>query len=119
MDEYCVPHNPITDYNTRYSGISAETLQDVTKRLADVQQTFLTHVTAETLLVGHGLENDLGALKIMHARNIDTSIIYPHPKVQPACPPFTYPRLNHLSSSTCQPCQTCKTQIGCLWHSPT
>ena len=105
MDEYCVPHNPITDYNTRYSGISAETLQDVTKRLADVQQIFLTHVTAETLLVGHGLENDLAALKIMHARNIDTSIIYPHPKVQPVSPPSTHPAAHPSPGFTCQLCQ--------------
>ena len=81
MDEYCVPDNPITDYNTRFSGISAETLENVTQRLGDIQQAFCQHVKAETLLVGHGLENDLAALKITHARNIDTSIIYPHPKV--------------------------------------
>ena len=81
MDEYCVPTNPITDYNTRFSGINAETLEGVKNRLADVQQAFCRHVKAETLLVGHGLENDLAALKILHSRNVDTSIIYPHPKV--------------------------------------
>lgn len=83
MDEYCIPENTITDYNTRFSGISAQTLEGVTNRLADLQKAFCRHVKAETLLVGHGLENDLAALKITHARNIDTSIIFPHPKVGP------------------------------------
>ncbi|KAJ9528653.1 hypothetical protein QJQ45_020370 [Haematococcus lacustris] len=68
FDTLCVPASPITDYNTRYSGITPQMLQQVNTRLADVQAMFLQHVHAETLLVGHGLENDLRALKVIHAR---------------------------------------------------
>jgi hypothetical protein len=28
--------------------------------------------------LGHGLENDLRALKILHSRVIDTSLVFPH-----------------------------------------
>jgi hypothetical protein len=33
-----------------------------------MQALFLRHVSADTLLVGHGLENDLRALKVLHGR---------------------------------------------------
>ncbi|KAL6763962.1 ribonuclease H-like domain-containing protein, partial [Haematococcus lacustris] len=84
FDTLCVPASPITDYNTRYSGITPQMLQQVNTRLADVQAMFLQHVHAETLLVGHGLENDLRALKVIHARILDTALLFPHPRGPPA-----------------------------------
>lgn len=47
------------------------------------------------LQVGHALENDLAALRVLHARCIDTAALYPHPKVlrpDPAsCAPHRLP----------------------------
>ena len=45
------------------------------------QGQFLGLVSAETLLVGHALENDLRVLRVLHGRIVDTAILYPHPKV--------------------------------------
>ena len=46
-----------------------------------LQERFLTLVGADTLLVGHALENDLRVLRVLHGRVVDTAILYPHPKV--------------------------------------
>jgi RNA exonuclease 1 len=83
IDEYVRPKNPIVDYCTQYSGITAEIMEDTTMRLADVQQLFLQHVPAEAILVGHSIENDLLALRVLHRRIIDTTVLYPHPKGPP------------------------------------
>lgn len=72
------PDVEIIDYNTRFSGISAHDLENVTKRLIDVQQDLLSFIFAETILIGHGMENDLRALKLLHATVIDTCVAFPH-----------------------------------------
>lgn len=73
------PENLIIDYNTRFSGITARDLSKrATKSLRDVQNDLMGFINADTILVGHGLENDLRALRIIHGTVIDTSVIFPH-----------------------------------------
>ncbi|MEW5319660.1 MAG: hypothetical protein WDW38_010802 [Sanguina aurantia] len=83
LDELCVPDIPITDYNTRYSGITEEMLADCTNTLGDIQARVMAIVGSETLLVGHALENDLRALRLTHARIVDTGTLFPHPRGLP------------------------------------
>ncbi|KAG1680781.1 hypothetical protein FOA52_008114 [Chlamydomonas sp. UWO 241] len=83
MDEFVLPTNEVTDYNTRYSGIEAKTLAGCTLTLEGARQRFCGLVSAETLLVGHSLENDLNCLKVVHSRILDTALLYPHPKGPP------------------------------------
>ncbi|XP_059053959.1 RNA exonuclease 5 [Achroia grisella] len=70
------PYNDITDYLTRYSGITKSLLTDVTKRLEDVQTDIRELLPADAILVGQSLNIDLHALKMMHPYIIDTSLIY-------------------------------------------
>lgn len=72
------PLHPIIDYNTRYSGITEEQMYNVKTTLLEVQATLLAMFSNKTILVGHSLESDFKALKLIHDTVIDTSVLFPH-----------------------------------------
>merc|ERR1712004_738684 len=73
-----MPENPIVDYNTRFSGITAEDMDGVEVGIREVQAHLLTMFSAKDMLLGHSLESDLRALKLVHSTVIDTSVVFPH-----------------------------------------
>jgi len=75
---YVKPEEEIIDYNTRFSGITANDLEGVDKTLNDVHKELASFINEKTILIGHGLENDLRALRFSHTNCIDSSILYPH-----------------------------------------
>jgi len=83
-DQLVRPTEPVTDYLTEFSGITEEMLtgSDVTS-LETVQAKVLQLVSANHILVGHSLENDLDALRLVHERIIDTALLFPHPRGWP------------------------------------
>jgi RNA exonuclease 1 len=58
------PHAEILDYNTRWSGITEEQLQNCNVTFEDVQKRLLKFFNSKSILIGHSLESDLKALKV-------------------------------------------------------
>lgn len=96
------PIGPVLDLNSRYSGvwpkdmaeavprdastaIDDSTVQPGTKRQlrivdspAAARALLFSHISPETPIIGHGLENDLNATRIIHPTIIDTALLFPH-----------------------------------------
>ncbi|GAA6218681.1 RNA exonuclease 1 homolog [Lates japonicus] len=77
-DTFVRPDNEVIDYNTRFSGISEEDVKGNNTSVREVQETLLSFISADTILIGHGLETDLCALKLLHGTVVDTSVVFPH-----------------------------------------
>ncbi|KAH8418279.1 hypothetical protein KR222_011546, partial [Zaprionus bogoriensis] len=82
-EKYCTvyetlvrPINKITDYLTQYSGITADIMESVTKKLADVQREVSELLPPDAILVGQSLNSDLNAMRMMHPYVIDTSVCF-------------------------------------------
>uniref|UniRef100_I3IU97 Exonuclease domain-containing protein n=1 Tax=Oreochromis niloticus TaxID=8128 RepID=I3IU97_ORENI len=76
MDELVKPPNHILNYCTKFSGITPAMLQPITTTLQDVQEMLIRILPHDAVLVGHSLEHDLIALKLIHKHVIDTSLLY-------------------------------------------
>lgn len=86
LDRCVYPYGDVLDLNTRFSGIS--TLQNgiedsegktihPTVTFKEARDLLLKYVNRNTIIIGHGLENDLNALRLIHHKVVDTAILYP------------------------------------------
>ncbi|XP_026189891.1 uncharacterized protein LOC34619269 [Cyclospora cayetanensis] len=78
VDLLVKPSITVLDYLTRYSGLTKEMLDAATLTLSDVHAHLRQVLPPGAILVGHSLEYDLRALKLVHSRCIDTTVLYPH-----------------------------------------
>ncbi|OBT80592.1 hypothetical protein VF21_00388 [Pseudogymnoascus sp. 05NY08] len=104
LDILVRPLGEVLDLNTRWSGVSAAQLTnapslpsplDVSlpgdaeklngkKRLHVVEspevarELLVRFLTPRTPVIGHGLENDLNAVRLIHPTVIDTALLFPH-----------------------------------------
>ncbi|KAF4503960.1 hypothetical protein G6O67_008585 [Ophiocordyceps sinensis] len=102
LDVLVQPKGEVLDLNSRYSGVWPDDLalaelwtgQEIPpltddgdgaqKKLKKVQSPaaardlLFSLISPDTPLIGHGLENDLNACRIVHPTLIDTVLLYPH-----------------------------------------
>lgn len=90
------PTGPILDLNSRFSGVYPEQMTTaipwtsdmsnspaasalpIVSSPAEARSVLFSHLSPLTPLIGHGLENDLNAVRIVHPTIIDTALLFPH-----------------------------------------
>ncbi|KND00021.1 uncharacterized protein SPPG_04367 [Spizellomyces punctatus DAOM BR117] len=88
LDELVRTTFPVLDLNSRWSGISS--LEDAKYDLNGITDLLGQIMGRDTILIGHGLENDLKAMRIYHTKIIDTAAIFPHPQGLPRRYPLRF-----------------------------
>ncbi|MCJ1334880.1 RNA exonuclease 3 [Bachmanniomyces sp. S44760] len=102
LDVLVRPNGEILDLNSRFSGVwpkhyqnaqpySAEQntgiVEDGTLQLVDspakARGLLFGLLNANTPLIGHAIENDLNAARIIHPTIVDSVLLYPHPRGLP------------------------------------
>ncbi|KAK0396183.1 hypothetical protein QR680_001610 [Steinernema hermaphroditum] len=78
LDLIVKPKDLIVDCNTRFSGLTIEQLENVSATIEDAHERLFELINQETILIGHSLESDLKALRLVHPRVVDTSVVFPH-----------------------------------------
>lgn len=99
VDVLVRPYGEILDLNTRFSGVTWETYANAVAyepnteprstelrkvgSPASARQLLFDHLTPDTPLLGHAIDNDLNVCRIIHPFVVDTVLLYPHPRGLP------------------------------------
>ena len=76
LDELVRPRRLVVDHLTEFSGVTQDALQKVKTRIEDIQLKLLSVIAKGDIIIGHSLENDLRALRLVHNKVIDTSVVF-------------------------------------------
>lgn len=81
LNHFVHPAEPITQMRTQCHGVTHAILQDARNRgvaLAGwegARAELWRHIDEDTILIGHALDNDLGVLRMIHRRVVDSGIL--------------------------------------------
>ncbi|GAM87922.1 hypothetical protein ANO11243_059500 [Dothideomycetidae sp. 11243] len=109
IDILVQPKGTILDFNSRFSGVFAETFRSAVQWTENTRplpmqnsgggdslsplpivsspevarKILCSYITPDTPLIGHALENDLNSVRLCHRKVVDTVALYPHPRGLP------------------------------------
>lgn len=105
LDVLVQPKGVVLDLNTKYSGVFPEDLirgvpwtrdwtpapqepgeRKILQKVASpeaARELLFRFINPDTILLGHGLENDLNVMRIVHPKIVDTILLYPHKRGLP------------------------------------
>ncbi|WBW73642.1 exonuclease Rex3 [Schizosaccharomyces osmophilus] len=87
LNQFIRPKGKVLSLNTRFSGITSKTqLESGISMPVMYEKLKQLGITRNTIIIGHGIENDLHAMRLIHEQVIDTAILYKHERG----PPFRY-----------------------------
>ncbi|CCD26052.2 RNA exonuclease NDAI_0G02750 [Naumovozyma dairenensis CBS 421] len=77
FDEIIEPFGEIIDLNTQFSGVYESSMEHAIsfKKFIDLVLS-KSLINKHSILIGHGLENDLNVMRIIHNKIIDTAVLY-------------------------------------------
>ncbi|SCU87125.1 LAFA_0E04874g1_1 [Lachancea sp. 'fantastica'] len=81
FDSITQPFGKVIDLNSEFSGVHAideDNSMTFDEMLSQVLNKHM--INANSILIGHGMENDLNVMRLIHRRVIDTAILYPRGK---------------------------------------
>ena len=98
LDVLVRPMGEILDLNSRFSGISPQQLTNaqpyhegaeegttdsasslrIVSSPSAARELLFKHISPETPIIGHALENDFGAARIIHPYFVDSALLFPH-----------------------------------------
>ena len=88
IDVIFKPIGKIVDLRTEKSGMTEEMLNAATVTSDQCVDMFAKVADKHTIIIGHSLENDLRAMKLIHEKVIDTAILYRGDATYPGKPPL-------------------------------
>uniref|UniRef100_F1KRW3 RNA exonuclease 1 n=1 Tax=Ascaris suum TaxID=6253 RepID=F1KRW3_ASCSU len=78
LDVLIRPKHRVVDCNTRFSGLTVEQLEAAECNFEQAQERLFELVNSNSILIGHSLESDLKAMRLVHHKVVDTSVVFPH-----------------------------------------
>ncbi|OCK74622.1 exonuclease, partial [Lepidopterella palustris CBS 459.81] len=100
LDVLVRPLGAVLDLNSRFSGVHDEQFLKakpfdpanpptdpkdlgIVNSPYEARELLLSYVSRDTPLLGHALENDLNAVRLIHPAIVDTALLFPHPRGLP------------------------------------